>query len=200
MIWNQETSRNQSSGTNPQNHRKNPMSLAIRSKRSSSSFVISKAPSRRTAYVSTFLTTILVGTNHPCLALIPLLQLQSQHLEKGLKFQRLDFWWKKHQKFQRKKNEKLQTFPNQLGLQLGYKSTSLCWCPDPLRFRKTMNTATVVREWFQSAVTGQCQIYFKTVARIPTSYGNMQLHPLACGGLPLFSLSPADFSVAQKIP
>lgn len=61
------------------------MSLAIRSKRSSSSFVISKAPSRRRAYVSTLPTTILVGRNHPCLALIPLLQLQAQHLEKASK-------------------------------------------------------------------------------------------------------------------
>lgn len=139
-----------------------PMSLAIRSKRSSSSFVISKAPSRRRAYVSTLPTTILVGKNHPCLALIPLLQLQAQHLEKASKVFFSKVWnsnaWtldgkniKSSRGKEQDKDEKLQTFPNQLGLQLGYKSTSLCWCPDPSRFRKTLKIATVVREWFQFA-------------------------------------------------
>lgn len=120
-------------------------------------------PHGRRAYVSTRLkTTILVGRNHPCLALIPLLQLQAQHLEKASKVFFSKVWnsnaWtldgkniKSSRGKEQDKDEKLQTFPNQLGLQLGYKSTSLCWCPDPSRFRKTLKIATVVREWFQFA-------------------------------------------------
>ena len=97
MVWNQETSWNQTSMINPQN----PGIFGVRVVTSD----ISHGPwpygrnvpphplwsprhphGNGAYYVSTRLkTTILVGRNHPCLALIPLLQLQAQHLEKASK-------------------------------------------------------------------------------------------------------------------